>query len=106
MSDEGQIAVLEAKPVVVQWTLGGVSPEALAVLFGGEVIERKPEVGIEIAFKRPGRAGLTRTQRFMAFKRGKEIPVWVWKMRANRKSRRHGSDVTIVMPRAKVQFEL
>lgn len=84
-------------------SLTDVSPEVLAMLLGGDPASPAvPTFHVEFSYRRAGRAGLTRTQRLLAFERGPAIPVWVWRMRRERPSMRNATWVRTVIPNARL----
>lgn len=62
------------------------------LLFGGPLPEVKPRFNTIIAYKKAGRAGITKTQQLMRRKSPKQMPKWYWETVEHRPSWKHATD--------------
>jgi hypothetical protein len=60
------------------------------LLYGGPI--EKPRFNAIISCKRVGRAGVTKTQKFLRKKSPKQMPKWYWEMVENRPSWKNATD--------------
>lgn len=72
--------------------LNGSPEDVTRLLFGGDVVESKPNFNTIISFKRVGSAGLSKTQEFLQKKSPTWRPDWYWAMVENRPSWRNATD--------------
>lgn len=83
----------------VDLTLTDVNPEVLALLFGSPTPE-PPSFSVEVAYRRAGRAGLTRTQGLIA--RSVHRPRWYWAMVASRPCMKTATEHRTFIPNAQL----
>lgn len=84
----------------IEFTLAsspGWASDDFIALLGGKP-NHDPIFSVEVYSRRPGKAGLTRTQRLLAFARGPEVPAWIWQMRSGRPSWRNATGHRTFLP--------